>query len=103
MIFSKTPYRISLFGGGTDYPSWYEKNKGEVISASINKHVYISLRILPKFFKHNFRISYSENENSLNKIVENLNLQEKYSEAIFNVINNIEINKKINRKLKTIY
>ena len=62
MIISKTPYRISLFGGGTDYPSWYKNNKGEVISASINKHVYISLRILPKFFKHNFRISYSENE-----------------------------------------
>ena len=48
-------------------------------------------------------ISYSENENSLNKIVEDLNLQEKYSEDIFNIINNIEINKKINRKIKTIY
>ena len=48
-------------------------------------------------------ISYSENENSLSKITENLNLQVKYSEEIFNIINNIEKNKKINKKLKSIY
>ena len=62
MLISKTPYRISLFGGGTDYPSWYKINEGEVISASINKYVYISLRVLPNFFDHNYRISYSEIE-----------------------------------------
>ena len=62
MIISRTPYRISFFGGGTDYPEWYKKFGGEVISTSINKYVYISVRNLPKFFKHKYRISYSRDE-----------------------------------------
>lgn len=62
MIISKTPYRISLFGGGTDYPSWFNKNKGHVISFSIDKYVYISCRYLPPFFKHNLRIVYRRQE-----------------------------------------
>lgn len=62
MIISKTPYRISFFGGGSDYPNWYLKYGGEVISSSINKYLYISLRELPNFFHHNFRISYSKTE-----------------------------------------
>ena len=40
MIISKTPYRISFFGGGSDYPSWYKDNGGEVISTSINKYLF---------------------------------------------------------------
>ncbi len=62
MIISKTPYRISFFGGGSDYPEWYKKFGGEVISTSINKYVYISVRNLPKFFKHKYRILYSLDE-----------------------------------------
>ena len=62
MIISKTPYRISFFGGGSDYPEWYENFGGEVISTSINKYVYISIRNLPKFFKHKYRILYSLDE-----------------------------------------
>ena len=62
MIISRTPYRISFFGGGTDYPEWYKKFGGEVISTSINKYVYISVRNLPKFFKHKYRILYSKDE-----------------------------------------
>ena len=62
MIISKTPYRISFFGGGTDYPEWYSKFGGEVISTSINKYVYISIRNLPSFFKHKYRILYSKDE-----------------------------------------
>lgn len=62
MIISKTPYRISFFGGGTDYPEWYRKFGGEVISTSINKYVYISVRNLPNFFKHKYRILYSKDE-----------------------------------------
>ena len=62
MIISKTPYRISFFGGGTDYPDWYKKNGGTVISASINKHVYITCRSLPSYFKHRYRVSYSKIE-----------------------------------------
>ena len=62
MIITRTPYRISLFGGGTDFPEWYIKNSGAVLSFTINKHCYISLRELPPFFKHKFRISYSKLE-----------------------------------------
>jgi len=64
MIISKTPYRISFFGGGSDYPDWYKKDKnyGEVISTTINRHLYISYRMLPPFFSHKFRICYSKIE-----------------------------------------
>ena len=52
MIVSKTPFRISFFGGGTDYPKWYLKYGGKVISTSIDKYCYISCRELPPFFFH---------------------------------------------------
>jgi D-glycero-alpha-D-manno-heptose-7-phosphate kinase len=63
MIITKTPYRVSLFGGGTDHPAWFTDNGGEVISFAIDKFCYISLRILPPFFEHRFRIAYSKVEN----------------------------------------
>ena len=66
MIISKTPYRISFFGGGSDYPDWYNKYYGAVLSTSINKHLYITCRILPKFFEHKFRIVWSKIENVQN-------------------------------------
>ena len=66
MIITRTPYRISFFGGGSDYPDWYKKNGGEVISTTIDKFVYISLRDLPKFWPHNYRISYSLMEEAKN-------------------------------------
>jgi D-glycero-alpha-D-manno-heptose-7-phosphate kinase len=50
MIISRTPFRISFFGGGTDYPDWYEKNGGAVLSTTINKYSYVSCRHLPPFF-----------------------------------------------------
>jgi D-glycero-alpha-D-manno-heptose-7-phosphate kinase len=62
MIISKTPYRISFFGGGSDYPEWYLKNGGEVISSTIDKYLYISCRELSNFFRHKYRIIYSETE-----------------------------------------
>jgi len=62
MIISKTPYRISFFGGGSDYPEWYLKNGGEVISSTINKYLYISCRELSDFFLHKYRIIYSKME-----------------------------------------
>ena len=70
MIISRTPYRISFFGGGSDYPVWYEKYGGEVLSSTIDKYVYISLRDLPRFFKKNYRLSYSriEETNNINSI-----------------------------------
>ena len=49
MIISRTPFRISFFGGGTDFPKWYNKYGGKVISSTINKYCYISVRHLPPF------------------------------------------------------
>lgn len=62
MIISKTPFRISLFGGGTDYPEWYKYNKGKVVSFAINKYCYINFRELPPFFNYNYRIKYHKIE-----------------------------------------
>lgn len=62
MIITKTPYRISLFGGGSDHPKWYRENGGEVISFTIDKYCYITTRFLPPFFENRFRISYSKIE-----------------------------------------
>ena len=56
MIITRTPYRISFFGGGTDFPSWYNGNNGKVISTSINKYSFIIVRNLPEVFKYRFRI-----------------------------------------------
>lgn len=63
MILSRTPFRISFFGGGTDYPVWYQENKGAVLATTINKYCYISCRYLPPFFEHKYRIVYSLVEN----------------------------------------
>ena len=63
MIITRTPYRISFFGGGSDFPEHYLKCGGRVIAAAINKYCYISLRKLPPFFSHRDRIVWSEVEN----------------------------------------
>jgi D-glycero-alpha-D-manno-heptose-7-phosphate kinase len=63
MIITKTPFRISFFGGGTDYPAWLKENNGSVIGTTINKYCYISCRVLPPFFEHKHRIVYSIVEN----------------------------------------
>ncbi len=62
MIISRTPFRISFFGGGTDYPIWYEEHGGCVINATINKYCFITARYLPPFFKYKHRIRYYEHE-----------------------------------------
>lgn len=62
MVITRTPFRISFFGGGTDYPVWYEKNGGAVLSTSIDKYCYISCRYLPPFFEHKSRIVWSKIE-----------------------------------------
>lgn len=69
MIISRTPFRISFFGGGTDYPTWYKENTGAVLSTTIDKYCYISCRRLPPFFKYKHRIVYSKSEEA-NKIDE---------------------------------
>lgn len=59
MIISRTPFRISFLGGGTDYPVWFREHGGAVLCTTINKYCYISCRYLPPFFKHKSRIAYS--------------------------------------------
>ena len=62
MIISRTPYRVSFFGGGTDYPAWYLKEGGAVLSTTIDKYCYISARVLPPFFSERHRIVWSHIE-----------------------------------------
>lgn len=62
MIISRTPFRISFFGGGTDYPAWYRKHGGTVLSTTIDKYCYIMCRYLPPFFDHKIVVRYSKIE-----------------------------------------
>ncbi|MEW5911538.1 MAG: kinase [Thermodesulfobacteriota bacterium] len=62
MIITRTPFRISFFGGGTDYPAYYREYGGSVLNATINKYCYINCRYLPPFFEYSYRIRYSKVE-----------------------------------------
>jgi len=62
MIISRTPFRISFFGGGTDYPVWFQEHGGAVLATTIDKYCYITCRYLPPFFEHKSRIVYSRVE-----------------------------------------
>lgn len=62
MIISRTPFRISFFGGGTDYPAWYEEHGGAVLATTIDKYCYLTCRFLPPFFEHSLRVVYSKVE-----------------------------------------
>jgi D-glycero-alpha-D-manno-heptose-7-phosphate kinase len=62
MIISRTPFRISLFGGGTDYPAWFCEHGGAVVGTAIDKYCYLTVRRLPPFFEHRSRIVYSQVE-----------------------------------------
>jgi D-glycero-alpha-D-manno-heptose-7-phosphate kinase len=63
VIVTRTPLRISFFGGGTDYPAWYREHGGAVLATTINKCCYITCRWLPPFFEYLSRVSYSKVEN----------------------------------------
>ena len=71
MIISKTPFRISLIGGGTDFPSYYKNNPGLVVGGTIDKYCYVSARFLPAVFDYKHRIVWSKNEvvNNINQII----------------------------------
>ena len=62
MIISKTPFRISFIGGGTDFPDYYKKFPGLVVGGAIDKYCYVSVRFLPTVFKYKHRIVWSKNE-----------------------------------------
>ena len=63
MIITRTPFRVSFFGGGTDYPGWFRDHGGVVLATTIDKYCYITCRRLPPFFEHKHRIVYSRIEN----------------------------------------
>lgn len=65
MIVTRTPYRISFFGGGTDYPGWFRDHGGSVLATTINRYCYINCRLLPPFFEHKSRIVWSRIESVL--------------------------------------
>ena len=62
MVITKTPLRISFFGGGTDHPVWYREHGGSVISSTINKFVYIQARRIAPVFDFNYRVLWSKIE-----------------------------------------
>lgn len=62
MIITRTPFRISFFGGGTDYPGWFREHGGAVLATSIDKYCYLTVRHLPPFFEHRHRIVWSKVE-----------------------------------------
>lgn len=66
MIITKTPFRVSLFGGGTDIPGFFSKEGGHVLGFSINKYSYVTARELPPFFDHKIRLAYSKLEQCKN-------------------------------------
>ncbi|MEX0717385.1 MAG: GHMP kinase [Planctomycetaceae bacterium] len=62
MIISRTPFRVSFFGGGTDYPSWYARHGGSILGATIDKYCYLTCRYLPPFFEHRMQVVWSRIE-----------------------------------------
>jgi len=69
MIISRTPFRVSFFGGGSDYPQWYRSHGGAVLATAIDKYCYISCRLLPPFFDYKHRLVYRKQE-TVNRISE---------------------------------
>ena len=62
MIITRTPFRMSFFGGGTDMPDYFRENNGSVISTTFDKYCYVTVRHLPRFFNHKSLLSYSKFE-----------------------------------------
>ncbi len=62
MVITKTPFRMSFFGGGTDIESYFRENGGSVLSATFDKYCYVNVRHLPRFFEYSTELSYSRIE-----------------------------------------
>ncbi|MBQ8189972.1 MAG: kinase [Lachnospiraceae bacterium] len=69
MIITQTPFRMSFFGGGTDFPAFYREHGGAVISTTFDKYCYVNVRHLPRFFDYSTELSYSRIER-VNKVDE---------------------------------
>lgn len=70
MIITRTPLRVSFFGGGTDFPFWYQENGGAVISTTIDKYCYVSCRKLPPFFPFKNKLTFFSKSEAFNEIDE---------------------------------
>jgi D-glycero-alpha-D-manno-heptose-7-phosphate kinase len=70
MIITRTPLRVSFCGGGTDLPSYYQKEQGEVVSSALDKYVYITINRLSPYFENRILLKYSQSElvNSVDEI-----------------------------------
>ena len=90
MIIARSPYRVSLFGGGTDMPEYFKKKGGIVISTTINKYCYVSAKDLHKFYDHKYLISWSKLERK-NSIIEIEHPTIKNILSYFNYNNGLEI------------
>lgn len=66
MIITKTPFRMSFFGGGTDMEEYFRKNEGAVLSTTFDKYCYVNVRHLPSFFDYSTELSYSKTERVTN-------------------------------------
>lgn len=62
MIITQTPFRMSFFGGGTDFPGFYKEHGGAVISTTFDKYCYVNVRHLPRFFNYSTELSYAKTE-----------------------------------------
>lgn len=82
MIISRTPYRISFFGGGTDYHTWYQTHGAAVLSTTINQYCYLNCRLLPPFFSHKSRIVWSRIE----EVIETAAIEHPAVKAILNYL-----------------
>jgi D-glycero-alpha-D-manno-heptose-7-phosphate kinase len=85
MIISRTPYRISFFGGGTDYHPWYQTHGSAILSTTINHYCYLQCRLLPPFFNHKSRVTWS-------KIEEVSELKDIQHPAVKAILNYLQIN-----------
>ena len=85
MVITRTPFRISFFGGGTDYPVWFEKNGGAVLSTTINKYCYVITRYLPPFWECKYRLRYTAHE-EVNRIdqIKHPSIRESLNHVNFN-------------------
>ena len=62
MVITKTPFRMSFFGGGTDMEDYFRINGGAVISTTFDKYCYVNVRHLPRFFEYTTELVYSKIE-----------------------------------------
>lgn len=70
MIITRTPFRVSFFGGGTDFPAWYREHGGAVLSTAIDKYCYVHCRKLPPFFDYRHKLVFFSKQETFNEIDE---------------------------------